>query len=752
MLQFMIDSRRQVLLLLYLLIPAYILAQSDTDTNNARVLLRDGKADTATIARMLRVGEAFLDKPESREEDMNMAFRMADQMEALSRQINYPRGLGLSKLLRAKAFRESGHADQGRASSEKALQLLTQYGTVREKAQAVIELGGTYSNEPKDLPRKIALYQQGADIYLKNGNKLSAAQLKEFIGDLMQLNKDYDGALRVLQEALSIYKENGYQRLQGLYSVIGGAYQGTNNFVQSLRYNLLAVETAEKLNEQGPLMTTIYNRAGLNYYGVQYYDQALDYFDKALAHARHLHDTGTVKALLLNISDALRNRGEYNRSLDTLRSVERLHSAPQAHEIIQIEIGYLRDYIALRALPKATPHYEKLKKLLETGSEIPVFTQAMRLAVIFYLQETGHFRDAAQYLNAYQQHVKEFQGGLVRQAEAALLAFRSDSALGNLSGAIAHFQRYKQLSDSVTSINQSKQLDVLRLQFETERKDKDIELLTQKSTLQEVSLQKEKVFRNVVMGGICMLLLILALLYNRYRLKKKTTSRLEKQQEAINAQNELLKKLVDEKEWLLKEIHHRVKNNLQIIISLLNTQSRYLDNADAIAAIKNSQHRMYAMSLIHQRLYHTDNLGAIDMQWYIRELTGFMEESFDTGPKITFCIDSEVILLDVVQAVPLGLILNEAVSNAIKYAFPGDRNGAVAITFKKDGTQYCLLTITDDGAGLPDNFIPEESPSLGMSLMRGLAEQLEGSFQIKSSPDGVSIQVLFLIRSINQVN
>ncbi|MBC9911989.1 tetratricopeptide repeat-containing sensor histidine kinase [Chitinophaga varians] len=749
---FMIQSRRKVLLLLYLLIPAYIQAQSDTDTGKARELLRNGKADTATIGRMLRVGEAFLDKPESREEDMNMAYRMADQMEARSRQINYPRGLGLSKLLRTKAFRESGHADQGRASSEEALQLLTQYGTIWEKAQAVVELGGTYSNEPKDLPRKIALYEQGADIYLKNGKKQSAAQLKEFIGDLLQVNKDYDGALRVLQEALSIYKATGYQRLQGLYSVIGGAYQGNNNFVQSLRYNLLAVETAEKLNEEGPLMTTIYNRVGLNYYSVQYYDQAVDYFDKALAHARQLHDTSTIKALLLNIADALRNRGEYYSSLDTLHSVERLRSALEKHEIIQIEIGYLRNYVALHQLSKAAPHYQELKKILETDDEIPVFTQVVRLALILYLQETGRFSDAAPYVNVYQQHAREFPGGLVRQAEAAWLAFRSDSALGNFSGAINHFRHYKQLSDSVTSTTQSKQLDVLRLQFETERKDKDIELLTQKSKLQEISLQKGRVFRNVITGSVCALLLILALLYNRYRLKKKNALQLEKQQESINAQNELLKKLVDEKEWLLKEIHHRVKNNLQIIISLLNTQSRYLDNADAIAAIKNSQHRMYAMSLIHQRLYHTDNLGAIDMHWYIRELAGFMDESFDTGSRVTFCIDSEVILLDVVQAVPLGLILNEAVSNAIKYAFPGDRSGTVAITFKRDGAQYCLLSITDDGVGLRGDFVPEESPSLGMSLMKGLADQLEGTFHIKSSPDGVSIQVLFLVRSINQVN
>lgn len=748
----MINSRWKVLLFICLLLPAYIQAQSDTDLKKANELLRNGRADTATIARMLRVGEAFLNKPESREEDMNIAFRMADQMEASSRQINYTRGLGLSKLLRAKAFRESGHASQGRSSSEEALQLLTQYGTELEKAQAILELGGTYSNEAQDLSRKIELYQQGADIYLKNGDELSAAKLKEFIGDLLQLNGNYIHAEEVLREALSIYKRKGYQRLQGLYSILGEVYHKSNNFVQSLRYNLLAVETAEKMNEQGPLMTTIYNRVGLNYFSVHYYDQALDYFDKALAHSRELYDTPAIKTILLNISDALRYEGAYNRSLDTLQAFYKLGPGLRENEIIQAEISYVKNYAALHTLSKATPHYEKLKAILKKGNANKGIIQALQLTLALYLQEAGHFGEAAQYIRDYERDMKEVPAGLLQQAEAAYLAFRNDSALGNLSAAITYLQRYKQLSDSLTNTYQSKQLGVLRLQFETERKDKDIQLLTQKSALQEVSLQKERVFRNVVMGGVCMLLLILALLYNRYRLKKKNTFRLEKQQEAINTQNELLKKLVDEKEWLLKEIHHRVKNNLQIIISLLNTQSQYLDNADAIAAIKNSQHRMYAMSLIHQRLYHTDNLGAIDMNWYIRELTGFMRESFDTGSRISFSINSDEMLLDVVQAVPLGLMLNEAVSNAVKYAFPGHRKGVVTITCKKDETQYCSLTIADNGIGLPANFVPEESRSLGMSLMKGLAEQLEGSFSIKSGPAGVAIQVLFLARKINQVN
>lgn len=748
----MMRSSIKAIVIINLFVPVYLLAQSGSAFDKANELIRTGTTDTATISRLMHMGEMFLDKPGSGEEDMNMAFRMADQMEARSRQLNYWRGLGLSKLLRAKAFRESGHSNKGRASGEEAIRLLNEYGSITERAQAIVELGGAYSNEAADLPRKIELYQQGIALYEESGDEQSVAKLKEFKGELLLLNHDYAHALEVLHEAITLYKKTGYQRLHGIYSVLGQTYQGMNNFVQSLRYNLLAVETGEKLGEMGPLMCTINNRVGLSYFSVNYYDQAIDYFNKALTDARHNKDTVTIRTELLNLSDIFRLKNEYKRSLDSLNTVEKLGPGMSEYQTMQLEVGYLKNYIALNLLNKAPPHFEDLKKFLAKGSTNDIANQMVRMAIVFYLQANGRFSETVKFIQDYELVVKRVPLPLSRLANGEYLAFRTDSALGNLQQAISHFQQYKYLSDSITSTNQAKQVGILRLQFETERKDKDIELLTQKSKLQEVSLEEGRVFRKVITGGICMLLLILALVYNRYRLKKKTTFRLEKQQQEINAQNETLKKLVDEKEWLLREIHHRVKNNLQVIISLLNTQSQYLDNAAAIAAIRNSQHRMYAMSLIHQRLYHTDNLGAIDMNWYIRELIGFMQESFDTGPGIAFRISSDAILLDVAQAIPLGLILNEAVSNSMKYAFPVNRKGRIDVTFSKDGEGYCLLSISDNGVGFRNNCVPEETASLGMSLMKGLSEQLEASFNLKSSQEGVAIQVIFLARSFNNEN
>jgi two-component sensor histidine kinase len=167
-------------------------------------------------------------------------------------------------------------------------------------------------------------------------------------------------------------------------------------------------------------------------------------------------------------------------------------------------------------------------------------------------------------------------------------------------------------NDSIFNIDKNKQCTALQLQFETEKKDDDIRSLQKESRLQHANKAKDTIIKNVIIGGIVMLLLLLGLLYRRYRLKQRSNIQLQQKQQEINLQNDLLKKVLGEKEWLLKEIHHRVKNNLQIVISLLNTQSAYLDNEDALLALKSSQQRMHSMSLIHQRLYQSDNLAMID--------------------------------------------------------------------------------------------------------------------------------------------
>lgn len=252
-------------------------------------------------------------------------------------------------------------------------------------------------------------------------------------------------------------------------------------------------------------------------------------------------------------------------------------------------------------------------------------------------------------------------------------------------------------------------------------------------------------------GGMLAILLFVAALYNRNRIKQKNNRQLEQKQLEINQQNEQFKKLLSEKEWLLQEIHHRVKNNLQIVISLLNTQSAYLENEDARSAIRKSQQRIHAISLIHQKLYQSDDPATIDMQWYIHEIVKYLCDSFQ-AQNIRFTLSIAPVQIDAIQAVPLGLILNEAISNSILYAFPRQQEGEVHVSLQNNSNTTCRLQITDNGIGLPEPFDAENNCSLGMSLMRGLSEQLKGDFSVTGN-HGVTIIVTFAVtRELSAAN
>jgi len=242
--------------------------------------------------------------------------------------------------------------------------------------------------------------------------------------------------------------------------------------------------------------------------------------------------------------------------------------------------------------------------------------------------------------------------------------------------------------------------------------------------------------RMVTISGIAAAAVIAGLLYGQTRIRRRSSI-------LVTQKNEQLQQLLNEKEWLLREIHHRVRNNLQIVMSLLNSQSAFIDNETALAAIQNSQHRVHAMSLIHQKLYYSENVASIEMSFYIRELTSYLREVYITGQRIRFVYDIEPLELDVSQAVPVGLILNEAITNSIKYAFPNGRTGVITITLKKADALRYQLGIADDGVGIPYEYGGERTGSLGMRLMAGLTGDLDGKFIIGNN-SGTTIKISFI--------
>ena len=197
---------------------------------------------------------------------------------------------------------------------------------------------------------------------------------------------------------------------------------------------------------------------------------------------------------------------------------------------------------------------------------------------------------------------------------------------------------------------------------------------------------------------------------------------------------ETIRESLEEKGLLLREIHHRVKNNLQIIISLFNLQSHYVDDQKAFEALKEGQDRIKSMALIHERFYQNEGLSRIDFDDYIKRLIDNLFLSFNVSPeRINYTIEAEKISLDIDTAVPCGLIINELVSNTLKHAFKETDRGEVKIVFKQSGNGTLTLTVSDNGKGLPEGFVIEEVDSLGMQLINALANQLDGKISVLNS-------------------
>lgn len=268
---------------------------------------------------------------------------------------------------------------------------------------------------------------------------------------------------------------------------------------------------------------------------------------------------------------------------------------------------------------------------------------------------------------------------------------------------------------------------------------------------QQITAREAGTNKKTILAGGALFLIIIVFLLQFYRTKLNNNRSFQALQRELDQKNTFIETLINnqeqllkEKEWLIKEVQHRVKNNLQVVTSLLYSQSLYLEDGAAIQAIKDSLRRMQAMSLIHQKLYQDNNTNTISMPEYVNDLVKYLHESFDADNHIVFEQAIEPIELDVSQVLPLGLIFTESIVNAIKYAFLKEQQGTVRLSLEHDGPGHLLLKISDNGIGLPAGMDAMEHNSLGLDLIQGLSKQLKGSFRIENK-NGVHITVRFAV-------
>ncbi len=209
------------------------------------------------------------------------------------------------------------------------------------------------------------------------------------------------------------------------------------------------------------------------------------------------------------------------------------------------------------------------------------------------------------------------------------------------------------------------------------------------------------------------------------------------------AAEERIQASLREKEVLLKEIHHRVKNNLQVVSSLLGLQSRVIADPATRRMFQESQNRIHSMALLHERLYQSENLSEIDYGQYVRELTAHLFRTYGVSAsrvELKILFDQTRMGLD--AAVPCGLVLNELVSNCLKHAFPDGRQGEIRIELRKADGRIDRLVVADNGVGLPQDISLWNSKSLGLRLVKILANNMGASVEVETRP-GTEVRLVF---------
>jgi two-component sensor histidine kinase len=704
--------------------------------------------DTSRVNVLLQLSDHYFLKYNKKKSDLDSAMLYALSALKFSNTLLDKKGIGNSYEQLSKIVHVNGDSSKGRYFSSKAIDIFKANNYLIELGDAYFDVAGYYSFSGNGLKERIHAMRLSLDVFQKAKDRKREAHIFKELGDLYQIQGDFSKSMESLKQALKIYQQIGYLELMGVYDLLGFVSTASGDQKEGIRYGLLAVQTAETLGDSSKQICTIYNRLGITYLNLNEFDKANTYFQKALSVAKKYKDNNAVHELAFNITHVLLSQEKTTEALHFLHEIEKEYNAEDVISRIRIVSGLATIYAMLNNYVVAQKYCTQLLNISEKYELNSEENSLLYGAVIPVLLATHKYPETRKYLLANGQ-LAEKTGLLMNLAVNHLWWFKLDSTQGNYISAIAHYQSYKRLNDSLFNESKSRQISQLEIVYSIEQKDKDlafkeqnIQLLTKQAQLHYSQLQATRVIKNFTLSGIVLLLIIIILLYKNTQHRSKRHKLLQAQQTEIQKKNASLEDLIKEKDWLVKEIHHRVKNNFHMVIGLLGTQSGYLKTEEALAAISDSQHRIHAMSLIHQKLYQSDNLSAINVPDYINELVDYLRDSFNIRQAIRFKLHIDRIELDLSHCIPLGLILNEAITNAIKYAFPDGKEGIITISLSQVSEHKILLMITDNGVGLPAAFDIHARNSMGMNLMQGLSEDIDGDFNIVNH-DGTSISIAF---------
>lgn len=482
--------------------------------------------------------------------------------------------------------------------------------------------------------------------------------------------------VEALIKSAELFRKNGLEHLEAsALASIGGVFGENNDLQNAIKYNNQALLLFYKFGDTISVATTQSN-IGEAYREMGMYDSAFYYFETARFNFEAIKDTSRYSVFSHKMMTTVGNLGMIYAAQGNL---------PKAKELLNSALNFFLSY---------DDYYRSSVYQNEIG--------------VIFTKEGEKKKGEELILKSLELAQKAELKEQIRDISHSLFEFYK--SVDKPDKALFYYQQYNIYDDSIKNVEVVRTVEKQQSRFELNKKEEEIVSLNKIN-----QLQKNIAF--VLSGSILIVTMLLFVLYRKNQSVRKNN-------ELISKQKLLVEQREKEKGLLLRELNHRVKNNLQMVSSMLNLHSRQLkDHPDAADALKSGQLRVEALTLIHQKLYRDDVDTKIDIKEYIEELTKNLVYNFGREFELQFELQPFVVNID--KAVPLGLIINELVTNSLKYGKIDNDSPLLQIAINRNDDEVSLM-IRDNGKGLPQDFDYTTTNSFGLKLVHSLVKQLNG--------------------------
>jgi len=542
-------------------------------------------------------------------------------------------------------------------------------------------------------------------------NTLSNIDQYEVYKALAFYHPDVIEGLNYAKNAVKMaFQLNDSIKIAVAYNQLSSQHRLLGNLVKAFEANYKALKIYEALHHDSG-QADVNFQLGTNYVVDQNYPKAIQHLKKSLEIYQYLQDTIYTALTTINLGETYRLAEQYQEAAFYCEKALILNQSLQDAQIEGYALGNLG------MIASAQQQYELAKTQLQKAIELlssldDTYSVAIYQAEIgqIYLQ-TDQYPQGEQYLLeaftlAQQEGLKE----QIRDFSQMLTDFYQSQK--QFEQALKYQQFFQQYQDSLVNKENVQKLEQLKANYEIEKRETEIDTLATLNQRQQQEALK-------LVGGLVLVSVLAIFLVWNVRKRRLAYEKLSEKKALIEQRDQ-------EKALLLRELNHRVKNNLQMISSLLNLQSNQLKDHPAMAAITAGKLRVEAMSLIHQKLYQEDHQTQIPIKEYIEELVMNLQFAYAENTQLQFEIED--LPLDIDIAIPIALIVNELVVNAFKYAYQTTEQPRLQVYLQKQ-QQHLQLKIQDNGIGIKE-IDWEDSSSFGLTLVHSLVQQLDGKIHL----------------------